>query len=109
MSVLDTVVPERLQPLWRHPAGPKTIFFWAPMFKWGLVLAGIGDMMRPAGSISQAQCLALLFTGLVWSRYSMAIIPKNYPLFWVNVFIASTQSIQLCRSINYQMNEAKSK
>ena len=30
----DKVVPARLRPLWQHPAGPKTVFFWAPAFKW---------------------------------------------------------------------------
>ena len=30
----DKYVPAKLRPLWVHPAGPKTIFFWAPVFKW---------------------------------------------------------------------------
>lgn len=50
MKFLDKFVPQQLQPLWQHPAGelknksftysciaflgPKTIFFWAPFFKW---------------------------------------------------------------------------
>jgi len=24
----------RLKQLWNHPAGPKTVFFWAPTMKW---------------------------------------------------------------------------
>ena len=28
------------------PAGPKTIHFWAPAWKWSLVFAGIGDYFR---------------------------------------------------------------
>lgn len=35
-----------------HPAGPKTIFFWAPMAKWALVIAGLKDMNRPADKVS---------------------------------------------------------
>jgi len=31
---LDRFVPTRLRPLWEHPTGPKTIFFWAPVMKW---------------------------------------------------------------------------
>lgn len=38
-----------------HPAGPKTIFFWAPLMKWGLVIAGLGDLKRPANQLSVSQ------------------------------------------------------
>ncbi|KAJ8910357.1 hypothetical protein NQ315_004973 [Exocentrus adspersus] len=102
MTYLEKFVPPKLHPLWRHPAGPKTIFFWAPAFKWGLVIAGIADLTRPADAISPAQTVALAATGVVWSRYSLVIIPKNYSLFSVNVFVAITQIYQLYRAISYQ-------
>lgn len=38
-------------------------------------------------------------TGIIWSRYSLVIIPKNYSLFSVNLFVALTQSIQVMRAI----------
>ncbi|XP_044258815.1 mitochondrial pyruvate carrier 2-like [Tribolium madens] len=102
MLALDKVVPQKFQPLWQHPAGPKTIFFWAPVFKWGLVIAGIGDLARPAETLSVSQSAALAATGVIWSRYSLVIIPKNYSLFSVNVFVGLTQLIQLYRAIDYQ-------
>ena len=34
ITFVDRFVPPKLQPLWNHPAGPKTVFFWSPMFKW---------------------------------------------------------------------------
>ncbi|VEN54012.1 unnamed protein product [Callosobruchus maculatus] len=102
MAALDKFVPNKLRPLWMHPAGPKTIFFWAPVFKWGLVIAGIADLQRPADKISVSQCGALLATGVIWSRYSLVIIPKNYSLFSVNVFVALTQCYQMYRAISYQ-------
>ncbi|CAG9824057.1 unnamed protein product [Phaedon cochleariae] len=102
MLALDKVVPPKLQPLWMHPAGPKTIFFWAPMFKWGLVIAGIADLQRPADNISPGQCGALLATGVIWSRYSLVITPKNYSLLSVNVFVALTQCYQMYRALDYQ-------
>nr|VZI26993.1 unnamed protein product [Spirometra erinaceieuropaei] len=43
----DRVVPTAFRPVWEHPAGPKTVFFWAPTFKWGLVIAGLADLTRP--------------------------------------------------------------
>ncbi|XP_076307785.1 uncharacterized protein LOC143223564 [Tachypleus tridentatus] len=99
--VLDKFVPPKLQPVWNHPAGPKTIFFWAPAFKWALVMAGIGDIARPAEKLSVTQSSALAATGLIWSRYSMVIIPKNWNLFSVNVFVALTGIYQLSRIYMY--------
>ena len=32
--------------------GPKTVHFWAPMFKWGLVIAGLADINRPVEKVS---------------------------------------------------------
>ncbi|XP_067012944.1 uncharacterized protein [Anabrus simplex] len=102
MAYLDTKVPPKLFPLWNHPIGPKTIFFWSPLFKWGLVIAGLGDIQRPAEKLSIPQSAALSATGLIWSRYSLVIIPKNWSLFSVNVFVALTGLYSLGRAINYQ-------
>lgn len=93
----DRVVPQRLHPVWNHPAGPKTVFFWAPIFKWGLVIAGIGDLSRPVEKLSLPQNVALAATGCIWTRYSMVIIPKNWTLFSVNLFVGATGIYQLMR------------
>ncbi|KAK4881996.1 hypothetical protein RN001_005315 [Aquatica leii] len=102
ISTLDKFVPNKFQALWNHPAGPKTVFFWAPTFKWGLVVAGIGDLRRPAEQLSVPQTVALAATGCIWCRYSLVVIPKNYNLFSVNFFVAATQLYQLYRAIGYQ-------
>uniref|UniRef100_A0A336MPX0 Mitochondrial pyruvate carrier n=1 Tax=Culicoides sonorensis TaxID=179676 RepID=A0A336MPX0_CULSO len=104
MSCFDKCVPKSWLEegsTWNHPAGPKTIFFWAPAFKWGLVLAGLKDLGRHASTLSIATTIALFFTGCIWSRYSLVIIPKNWSLFSVNLFVALTQAIQLGRAIHY--------
>ncbi|KAL3285425.1 hypothetical protein HHI36_019527 [Cryptolaemus montrouzieri] len=93
---------QNLKKFWNHPAGPRTIFFWAPAFKWCLVIAGLSDFQRPSANISIYQTLALLATGLIWSRYSMVIIPKNYSLFAVNLFISLAQSYHLYRAMKFQ-------
>ncbi|KAF7250951.1 Mitochondrial pyruvate carrier 2, partial [Varanus komodoensis] len=31
---IELMLPPRLRPLYNHPAGPKTVFFWAPVMKW---------------------------------------------------------------------------
>ncbi|CAG4959417.1 mitochondrial pyruvate carrier 2-like [Colias croceus] len=98
----DRFVPQTLRPLWEHEAGPKTIFFWAPAFKWGLVLAGLGDLQRPVETLSIPQSASLAATGIIWSRYSLVIIPKNYSLFAVNVFVAMTSLYQIGRAYKYE-------
>ncbi|GAA5836679.1 hypothetical protein JCM3766R1_006988 [Sporobolomyces carnicolor] len=88
----------KLQQFINSPAGPKTVFFWAPMFKWGLVAAGLKDLSRPAEVISVPQNLALTATGLIWVRYSFVITPINYSLAAVNCFVAGTGITSLYRA-----------
>ncbi|CAH1998765.1 unnamed protein product [Acanthoscelides obtectus] len=102
----DNLVPKSILPLWKSPAGPQTVFFWAPLTKWGLVLAGIADLSRHPSTISPGQALSLVITGLIWCRYSMVIIPKNLMLLSVNAFVFLTQFIQLLR---YQMHQFRLK
>lgn len=94
-------IQSKLTSFWNHPAGPKTIFFWAPAFKWGLVIAGIKDLSRPAEKLSFTQNLALSATGLIWIRYSFVITPVNYSLASVNTFVAATGLTQLYRIWDY--------
>ncbi|KAJ8912090.1 hypothetical protein NQ315_012838, partial [Exocentrus adspersus] len=98
----DHLIPERYLPLWQHPAGPKTIFFWAPLFKWGLVIAGLADLRRDPTTISLFQTLSLAITGLIWSRYSIVVIPRNYLLLSVNLFVMLIQCYQLIRMYTYR-------
>ncbi|KAK9900507.1 UPF0041-domain-containing protein [Cystobasidium minutum MCA 4210] len=86
------------------PAGPKTIFFWAPLFKWCLVAAGIKDINRPAENISIPQNIALTATGLIWVRYSFVITPVNYSLAAVNAFVGATGGYQLFRAIKWRQD-----
>ncbi|XP_014666448.1 PREDICTED: mitochondrial pyruvate carrier 2-like [Priapulus caudatus] len=104
---IDVLVPSKFQPVWNHAAGPKTVFFWAPVFKWALVIAGISDLKRPADKLSVMQSGALAATGIIWSRYSMVIKPKNYSLLSVNVFLAATGLYQLYRIYDYQQHLKK--
>ncbi|ORX53960.1 UPF0041-domain-containing protein [Hesseltinella vesiculosa] len=100
-----TASQSALQKFINSPAGPKTIHFWAPAMKWALVIAGVGDLARPAERLSLAQNCSLVATGLIWTRYSMVIIPKNWPLFTVNLFVAGTGLMQVGRIMNYRMSD----
>lgn len=57
----------------------------------GLVIAGIKDLQRPADQLSIGQSASLAATGLIWSRYSLVIIPKNYGLFTGNLSVVKLQ------------------
>ncbi|KZP34303.1 UPF0041-domain-containing protein [Athelia psychrophila] len=85
-----------------HPAGPKTVFFWAPMMKWCLVAAGVKDLQRPPEKLSVSQNLALAATGFIWVRYSLVITPVNYSLACVNFFVGATGLGQLGRIANHR-------
>jgi len=87
----------KLQAFMNHPAGPKTVFFWAPIMKWCLVGAGLKDLSRPADKLSVSQNLALAATGFIWVRYSFVIIPVNYSLAAVNFFVGMSGLTQLGR------------
>ncbi|KAI6655235.1 Brain protein 44 [Oopsacas minuta] len=97
-------LPKHLRSYLLTPAGPLTIFFWAPAFKWALVIAGIADLARPVEKISSTQSTALAATGFIWSRYSFVIIPKNWLLFTVNIFVGITGLTQLSRVYVYRQS-----
>ncbi|KAI6121768.1 UPF0041-domain-containing protein [Pisolithus sp. B1] len=93
-----SAVPSKFSAFLNHPAaGPKTVFFWAPMMKWCLVAAGLKDLDRPAEKLSVSQNVALACTGFIWVRYSFVITPVNYSLAAVNFFVGSTGLAQLGR------------
>lgn len=87
----------KFQAFMNHPAGPRTVFFWAPMMKWCLVAAGLKDLNRPAEKLSVPQQVALAGTGMIWVRYSLVITPINYSLAAVNFFVGATGLAQLYR------------
>ncbi|KAB7494485.1 Mitochondrial pyruvate carrier 2 [Armadillidium nasatum] len=85
---LDKLVPPRFHPFWNHPA----------------VIAGLGDLARPPQNLSASQSCALAATGTIWARYCLVIIPKNYYLCSVNVFVGSTGFYQLYRIFRYKQS-----
>lgn len=95
----------QLKAFWNHPAGPKTIFFWAPTFKWGITIANLSDLQRDPDDVSLPMQLAVTATGLVWSKYSLDITPVNYNLLAVNAFMACTGLIQLYRKYDHSQKQ----
>lgn len=97
ISSVDRFVPNLLRPFWESETGPKTIFFWAPLMKWGLIFAGFSDFNRPTNTISIPQSAALAASGLIWSRYCLVIKPVNYSLMSANMLVAGVNLYQLTR------------
>jgi hypothetical protein len=87
------------------PTGPRTVHFWAPVMKWGLVLAGANEMTRPVENVSATQQLSLFATGAIWTRWAMIIKPKNVLLASVNFFLAGVSVVQITRIANWRINK----
>ncbi|XP_045552770.1 mitochondrial pyruvate carrier 2-like [Salmo salar] len=104
---IELLLPAKLRPIYNHPAGPKTVFFWAPVCKWGLVFAGLADRTRPADKLSLSQSGVLMTTGVIWSRWSLVIIPKNWFLFCCKCFLGASGATQLFRIWMYQQEVKK--
>lgn len=77
--------------------GPRTVHFWAPVMKWGLVVAGAGEMARPVEKVSAIQQLSLFATGAIWTRWAMVIKPRNMLLASVNFFLGTVSVVQIGR------------
>ncbi|KAK7180090.1 hypothetical protein DPSP01_011167 [Paraphaeosphaeria sporulosa] len=100
----STAAPEQsgFAKLWHSPVGPKTVHFWAPIMKWGLVIAGASDLTRPASQLSLNTNAALMTTGLIWTRWCFVIRPQNIFLATVNFFLFLTGATQTTRILMYQ-------
>nr|POE79369.1 mitochondrial pyruvate carrier 3 [Quercus suber] len=94
--------------LWNSNVGPKTVHFWAPIMKWGLVLAGAADFARPAESLSLTQNAALMATGLIWTRWCFVIRPRNVFLASVNFALFCVGATQVFRVVSYRQSQGES-
>ncbi|TNV75620.1 hypothetical protein FGO68_gene11743 [Halteria grandinella] len=89
--------PTSVRSILLHPAGPFTIFFWAPTFKWLITAANVKDFEKPAENISPYQQFAIGCSGFIWTRYGFVITPINYNFSFVNFVMALSASYQLYR------------
>ncbi|KAK5108815.1 hypothetical protein LTR62_007789 [Meristemomyces frigidus] len=89
---------------YNSPVGPKTVHFWAPIMKWGVVLAGASDFARPASQLSITQNMALMATGSIWTRWCFVIKPRNLFLASVNFLLFCVGAAQTTRVLLYQQS-----
>lgn len=62
-----------------------------------ITFSNIGDLKKPAEVISTNQQVAILATGVIWTRYSFVVTPVNYNLAIVNIFMGASAAYQLYR------------
>ncbi|KIW26718.1 uncharacterized protein PV07_06529 [Cladophialophora immunda] len=93
------------QRLWTSEVGIRTVHFWAPIMKWGVVLAGASDFLRPAEKLSLTQNLALMATGSIWTRWCFVIRPKNMLLAAVNFCLFLVGLVQCSRIFMYRSSQ----
>ncbi|XP_063381990.1 mitochondrial pyruvate carrier 2-like isoform X1 [Cydia fagiglandana] len=102
ITACDRYVPNNLRPLWNHEAGPKTVFFWAPFFKWSLVLTSLDEFRRPIETVSPSTAAALSATGLIWTRYCFVIKPVAHSLAVCNFSLGIANGVQCLRAMRHQ-------
>ena len=100
-AVNQCSLPKKLMNLVNHPAGPFTVFFWAPIGKWLLSFNNLADYKKDLETIEVEQTIALAVTGLIWTRYSFVINPVNYSLAAVNFALALSSGYHLFRKYAY--------
>ncbi|KAI9579943.1 hypothetical protein GQX74_000731 [Glossina fuscipes] len=106
INTVDKFVPNVLRPAWNSPAViSHSITLLCTQL---LVIAGINDLKRPAEKVSLNQSVVLALTGVVWSRYAVVIVPKNYTMLSVNLFVLVTQGIQVIRRLKYDLEQRQS-
>ena len=81
------------------PVGPKTIHFWAPIANWGLVLAALKDINKPAEMISERMTMTMIFYSTLFMRFAWRVQPRNFILFACHFANFSAQSYLLSRKL----------
>ena len=84
------------------PAGPKTTHFWGPVANWGLVLAGLVDMKKPAEAISINMSAVLCGYSLLFLRFAWMVNTRNYLLLSCHMCNETVQGYQLSRALNHK-------
>jgi hypothetical protein len=86
--------------------GPQTTHFWGPVANWGLVLAGIYDMKKPAGDISINMTGVLCVYSLLFMRFAWMVVPRNYLLLSCHVCNETVQGYQMSRALQHKWGKS---
>lgn len=78
-----------------------TTHFWGPVSNFGIPVAAVLDLKKDPDIISGPMTGSLIVYSLVFMRYSLAILPKNYLLFGCH-FV--NECAQLAQGYRYATN-----
>ncbi|XP_057977856.1 mitochondrial pyruvate carrier 4-like isoform X1 [Malania oleifera] len=74
---------------------------------WGIIIANAADFSKPPEKLSYPQQMAVACSGVIWSRYSTIITPRNLNLLSVNVAMAGTGLYQVARKLWHDYSSAE--
>ena len=93
---------EKIKQIWNSPVGPKTVQFWGPAANWGLVIAAMLDVNKPAERISKNMTITLFFYSCMFMRFAWRVEPRNILLFTCHFSNATMQLYLLKRRIDFE-------
>jgi hypothetical protein len=64
----------------KGPTGLATVHAWGPIANWGIVLAAIADMNKPAEMISFNMTAVMCGYSALFMRFAWMVRPRNYLL-----------------------------
>ncbi|CAB1327605.1 unnamed protein product [Coregonus sp. 'balchen'] len=95
LNQIELLLPGKLRPIYNHPAAGVRASYHRILNQIELKLPA---KLRPFYNHP---------AGVIWSRYSLVIIPKNWGLFFVNGFLGLAGANQLVRIWMYQQEVKK--
>ena len=88
------------------PTGLRTVHAWGPIANWGIVLAAMMDMNKPAELISfNMTGVMIVYSGL-FMRFAWMVRPRNYLLLACHATNEAAQLVQMGRYLNWRSSDA---
>lgn len=84
-----------------------TSHFWGPVSNFGIPVAAVLDLKKDPDLISGPMTGSLIVYSLVFMRYSLAILPKNYLLFGCHFVNEAAQLTQGYRWLDNYYSKSK--
>ena len=79
------------------PTGLKTVHAWGPIANWGIVLAALADMNKPAEQISPNMTGVMIVYSALFMRFAWMVRPRNYLLLACHATNEAAQIVQMGR------------
>jgi len=81
----------------------------AALANWGIPIAAIVSLNRDPERINLPMTTVLALYSMLFMRWSVAVYPRNYPLFTCHTVNSVAQSVQVCRCLIHSLTKKKEK